>query len=80
MAAQAVVRVGANPLAAARVGGELWVPCIDSGTVSVVDGTANAVRRTITVGPSPIAVAQAAGSAWLSSEQDGDLWRFDAVP
>ena len=79
MAVQAVVRVGANPLAAARVGNELWVPCIDSGTVSVVDGSANAVRTTITVGPSPIAVAEAAGSAWVSSEQDGDLWRFGAA-
>ena len=32
---------------------------------------------TIPVGPSPIAVATAAGSAWVTSELDGDLWRFD---
>jgi YVTN family beta-propeller protein len=76
MAVQATVTVGANPLATALVDGELWVPNIDSGTVSVVDLGSNAVRETLTVGQSPIAVAAAAGSAWVSSELDGDLWRF----
>jgi DNA-binding beta-propeller fold protein YncE len=30
-------RVGANPLASAWVAGELWVPNIDSNTISIVD-------------------------------------------
>ena len=77
MTVQATVTVGANPLASAWIGGELWVPNIDSSTVSVVDPATNAVDRTIPVGPSPIAVAAAAGSAWVTSEFDGELWRFD---
>jgi YVTN family beta-propeller protein len=70
------VTVGANPLASAVIGGELWVPTIDADTVSVLDTSANSVTRTIDVGKSPIAVAGAAGSAWVSSEEDGDLWRL----
>lgn len=77
MATKATVTVGANPLASAWIGGTLWVPNIDSGTVSIVDPATNAVQRTITAGPSPIAVAGAAGAAWVSSELDGDLWRFE---
>ena len=79
MTVQATVTVGANPLASAWIGGRLWVPNIDSNTVSVVDpATATAtVERTIPVGPSPIALAAAAGSARVTSEFDGELWRFD---
>jgi len=77
LAVQAVVTVGANPLASAWIGGRLWVPNIDDATVSVVDPATNAVARTIPVGTSPLAVAEAAGSAWVTSDFDGDLWRVD---
>jgi YVTN family beta-propeller protein len=77
MAVRAKVTVGENPLAGAWIAGELWLPNIDSGTVSIVSPATNAVRRTIAAGPSPIAVAEAGSSAWVTSEQDGDLWRFD---
>jgi DNA-binding beta-propeller fold protein YncE len=53
------------------------VPNIDSGTVSIVSPATNALRRTIPAGPSPIAVAEAGSSAWVTSELDGDLWRFE---
>jgi YVTN family beta-propeller protein len=76
MAVRAAVAVGANPLASALIDGELWVPNIDSNSVSVVDPATNTVRRTISVGSSPIAVAGAAGSARVTSETDGDLWRL----
>ncbi|HLM36986.1 MAG TPA: hypothetical protein VK287_04270 [Gaiellaceae bacterium] len=52
------------------------MPNIDANTVSVIDPATNSVRRTIEVGKSPIAVAEAAGAVWVSSEEDGDLWRF----
>jgi YVTN family beta-propeller protein len=77
MAVRAKVAVGDNPLASTFVRGLLWVPNIDSSTVSVVDPATNAVTKTIPVGPSPIAVAGAGSSAWVTSELDGDLWRFD---
>jgi YVTN family beta-propeller protein len=77
MAVQATVTVGSNPLASAWIDGALWVPNIESGTVSVVDPATNDVRRTIQVGPSPIAVAGAGGFAWVTSELDGDLWRLE---
>jgi YVTN family beta-propeller protein len=78
LAVQAVVTVGANPLASAWIGGRLWVPNIDDNTVSIVDPTTNAVARTIPVGQRPLAVAEAAGSAWVTSDFDGDLWRLGA--
>ena len=78
LAVTAIVTVGANPLASAAIGGELWVPNIDASTVSVLDTAANSVTWTIEVGKSPIAVASAAGAAWVSSEEDGDLWRLSA--
>lgn len=74
---QAEVRVGANPLASAWVGGKLWVPNIDDNTVSVVDPATNSAVRTMAVGTSPLAVAEAAGSGWVTSDFDGDLWRLD---
>ena len=41
------IPVGTNPLASAWVGGELWVPNIDDGTISVIDPARNAVRTTL---------------------------------
>ena len=34
-------------------------------------------RARMPVGQSPLAVASAAGHAWVTSDFDGDLWRFD---
>lgn len=76
MAVSAKVTVGQNPLASTVAGGQLWVPNIDSDTVSVIDPATNAVTRTEPAGPDPIAIVATAGSAWVTSELDGDLWRF----
>jgi YVTN family beta-propeller protein len=70
------VAVGANPLASALIGGELWVPNLDSNTVSVVDPAVPSVVRTMDVGGTPIAVVAAAGDAWVTSAADGDVWRI----
>jgi YVTN family beta-propeller protein len=72
----ATVPVGQNPLASTVIGNELWVPNIDSGTVSIVDLSTASVSRTIQVGPAPIAVVHADGDAWVTSEGDGDVWRL----
>jgi YVTN family beta-propeller protein len=72
----AKIAVGQNPLASAVSGNQLWVPNIDSGTVSVIDLTTATVTGTEATGPQPIAAAVGAGSAWVTSELDGDLWRF----
>ena len=73
----AKIGVGANPLGSAWVGGELWVPNLDGGTISVVDPATNAVRTTLEVGSGPLSVASAAGDAWISNSNDGELWRVD---
>jgi YVTN family beta-propeller protein len=75
LAVTATVTVGANPLASAWIGGELWVPNIDDDTISIVDPATNTVRRTIPVGDGPIAVAGFAGDAWVTHER-GALWRL----
>ena len=69
------VRVGANPLGSAWIGGELWVPNIDDGTVSVVEPAQNTVRTTLTAGKGPLAIVSAAGDAWISNSEEGTLWR-----
>ena len=72
----AKIAVGQNPLASAVSGSQLWVPNIDSGTVSVIDLVAATVTGTESTGPQPIAAVVGGGSAWVTSELDGDLWRF----
>jgi YVTN family beta-propeller protein len=72
------INVGSNPLGSAWIGGELWVPNIDSGTVSVIDPQKNAVRTTLTVGSGPLSIASAAGDVWLSNSTDGEIWRVSA--
>lgn len=72
----ASVPVGENPLASTMIGTDLWVPNIDSSSVSVVDTTTATLKRTIPVGQAPIAVVHEAGDAWVTSEGDGDVWRF----
>lgn len=73
----ASVRVGANPLASAFVGGELWVPNIDTNTVSVVDPARLSVARTIPAGNAPLGVLSTANGAFVSMSNDGAVWRFD---
>ena len=75
----ASVPVGENPLASTLIGGELWVPNLDSNTVSVVDTATAALVRTIPVGQTPIAVVQQAGDAWVTSEGEGDVWRIPST-
>ena len=69
----AKIGVGANPLGTAWVEGELWVPNLDGGTISVIDPAKNAVRATLEVGSGPLSVASAAGDAWISNSNDGEL-------
>ncbi len=73
------VHVGANPLASARVGGELWVPNIDENTISVVDVTRNAVSRTIPAGNAPLGILSTSFGVFASMSNDGTVWRFDAT-
>ena len=75
-AVKAHVKVGANPLATAWIGGELWVPSIDADTVSVVDPRTNTVRTTLKAGFGPASVVHAAGSVWVGDSEDGDVWRL----
>jgi YVTN family beta-propeller protein len=70
------IPVGENPLASAWVAGQLWVPNIDDGTVSVIDPATNSVRTTFAVGKGALAVAESGGDAWVSSSFDGELWRI----
>jgi virginiamycin B lyase len=70
------VRVGANPLASAWVHGELWVPNIDSDTISVVDPANLAVTRTIPAGTAPLGVLSTADGVFVSMSEDGAVWHF----
>jgi virginiamycin B lyase len=72
----ASVAVGSNPLASAWVDGELWVPNIDSGTISVVDTQSTTVARTIQGGSSPLWAAATADGVFVSMSDDGAVWRF----
>ena len=75
-AVKARIKVGANPLATAWIGGELWVPCIDADSVSIVDPATNTVRTTRTAGDGPASVVQAGGAVWVGDSEDGDVWRL----
>jgi YVTN family beta-propeller protein len=72
------IDVGANPLGSAWVGGELWVPNLDDGTISVVDPQKNAVRTTLEVGSGPLSIVTAGGDVWISNSNDGEVWRLSA--
>jgi YVTN family beta-propeller protein len=76
MKVRSKIAVGQNPLASTVAGNQLWVPNIDSATVSVIDLASGTVSSTEAAGPAPIAAVVSAGSAWVTSELDGDLWRF----
>jgi virginiamycin B lyase len=73
----ASVRVGANPLASAFVGSKLWVPDIDSNTISVVDPARNLVSQTIPTGNAPLGVLSTPNGVFVSMSNDGAVWRFD---
>lgn len=72
----AIVAVGANPLASAWVGDELWVPNIDSNTISVIDPATNSVSRTIPAGTAPLGVLSTPDGVFVSMSNDGTVWRF----
>jgi YVTN family beta-propeller protein len=70
--------VGKNPLASAWTGGELWVPNIDSNTISIVDPTRDAVSRTIPAGNAPLGVLATSDGVFVSMSNDGAVWRFSS--
>lgn len=71
----ATVKVRRNPLGSAVVGGQLWVPCIDSNVVVVIDVKSARVVRTIPAGPGPILVLPFGGHAWISHTTGRAVWR-----
>jgi DNA-binding beta-propeller fold protein YncE len=70
------VPVKRNPLGSAVVRGQLWVPCIDSGVIVVIDPATAKVVKTMPGGPSPIVVLPAAGHVWVSHTTGNAVWRL----
>ena len=70
------VKVHRNPLGSAIVSGKLWVPCIDSNDIVVVDPATMKVVKTIPAGPGPIVVLPAAGHVWVSHTTGTAIWRL----
>jgi streptogramin lyase len=70
------VKVHRNPLGSAIVANQLWVPCIDSNDVVVVNPTTMQVVKTMAAGPGPIVVLPAAGHVWISHTNGTTLWRL----
>ena len=70
------VQVHRNPLGSAIVSNELWVPCIDSNDVVVVDPSTMKVVRTVAGGPGPIVVLPVGDRVWISHTTGTSLWRF----
>ena len=60
------VTVKRNPLGSAIVKGELWVPCIDSGRIVVVDPAAMNVVRELPGGAGLIVVLPVGDHVWVS--------------
>ena len=56
--------------------GQLWVPCIDSGAIVVIDPMTAKVVRTIPGGPSPIVVLPVGGHVWVSHTTGNSVWRL----
>lgn len=69
-------RVHRNPLGSAIVAKKLWVPCIDSNDVVVVDPSTMKVVKTISGGPGPIVVLPIAGHVWVSHTTGTAIWRL----
>jgi virginiamycin B lyase len=72
----ASVRVGRNPLAAAWVDGQLWVPDIDANTISIVDPARVAVSRTLVAGDAPLGVLPVGANVFITMSNDGAVWRY----
>jgi YVTN family beta-propeller protein len=70
------VKVKRNPLGSAIVGNELWVPCIDAGTIVVVDPATMKVVTTRPAGAGAIVVLPAGGHVWVSHASGTSLWRL----
>jgi YVTN family beta-propeller protein len=70
------VATGRNPLGAAFVGARLWVPCIDSAEIDVVDPQAMRVVERKHTAPSPIVVLPAFGHVWVSHTSGNSLTRY----
>jgi YVTN family beta-propeller protein len=71
-----VVKVKRNPLGSAIVRGTLWVPCIDSNAIVVVDPGTMKVEQTIPAGPSPIVVLPVGDHVWVSHTTGNAIWRL----
>lgn len=70
------VATGRNPLGSALVGTKLWVPCIDSAEIDVVDPqTLKVVERKRTTA-SPIVVLPAFGHVYVSHTSANSLTRY----
>jgi YVTN family beta-propeller protein len=72
----ATVKVGANPLHSAIVGGDLWVPNLDDSTISVVGRSAGKLKNTFPGPSGAIAISSAAGDVWVSGSTGVEVWRF----
>ena len=72
----ATVKVGANPLHSAIVGGDLWVPNLDDSTISVVDRGAAKLKDTFPGPAGAIAISNATGDVWVSGSNGTEVWRF----
>ena len=70
------VKVHRNPLGSAIVSKQLWVPCIDSNDIVIVDPSTMKVVKTIAAGPGPIVVLPAAGHVWVSHTTGTAIWRL----
>jgi DNA-binding beta-propeller fold protein YncE len=68
-------KVQRNPLGSAIVAGRLWVPCIDSSVVVVVDPKTMRVVKTFPAGPSPIVVLPVGKHVWISHTTGNAIWR-----
>jgi DNA-binding beta-propeller fold protein YncE len=70
------VEVHRNPLGSAIVSGRLWVPCIDSNDIVVVDPATMKLVKTIAAGPGPIVVLPDGGHVWVSHTTGTAIWRL----
>jgi DNA-binding beta-propeller fold protein YncE len=70
-----VVKVQANPLGSAVIGGELWVPCLDGNAIVVIDPASGAVVDTIGSLTGPTVVAPDGDHAWVT-QSSTELVRF----
>src|SRR5436305_7855317 len=60
------VQVGHNPLGSVVVAGDLWVPCIESDSIDVIDTATGARRYSLAAAKGPIMACRAAQSVWVA--------------